>query len=56
MPINNIYISAAVITLNEEKNIRDCLTSLSWVDEIIVVDSLSPDKTKEIADHFLKQV
>ncbi|MCG8333103.1 MAG: glycosyltransferase family 2 protein [Proteobacteria bacterium] len=50
MPINNIYISAAVITLNEEKNIRDCLTSLSWVDEIIVVDSLSPDKTKEIAE------
>lgn len=50
MPINNISISAAVITLNEENNIRDCLASLAWVDEIIVVDSLSTDKTKEIAE------
>jgi glycosyltransferase involved in cell wall biosynthesis len=50
MPINTIYISAAVITLNEENNIRDCLASLAWVDEIVVVDSLSADKTKEIAE------
>ncbi len=50
MPINNIYISAAIITLNEENNISDCLTSLGWVDELVVVDSLSTDKTKELAE------
>ncbi|PCI28984.1 MAG: glycosyl transferase [SAR324 cluster bacterium] len=42
-------ISATIITLNEEKNIEACIQSLQWVDEIIVVDSLSTDRTKEIA-------
>lgn len=43
-------VSATVITLNEEKNIKACLQSLNWVDEIIVVDSLSTDRTKELAE------
>jgi GT2 family glycosyltransferase/tetratricopeptide (TPR) repeat protein len=43
-------ISAVLIVKNEEKNIGDCLVNLSWqVDEIIVVDTGSTDKTKEIA-------
>ncbi len=50
MPINTISISAAIITLNEEKNIRECIASLNWVDEVVVVDSLSADRTKEIAE------
>ena len=41
-------ISATVITLNEERNIADCLASLSWTDEIIVVDSGSTDRTEEL--------
>lgn len=42
-------ISATIITYNEEKNIERCLKSLQGVaDEIIVVDSFSSDKTKEI--------
>lgn len=42
-------ISAVIITLNEEKNIGRCLESLSGiVDETIVLDSYSTDKTKEI--------
>jgi len=42
-------ISATIITFNEEKNIERCLQSLQDVaDEIIVVDSFSTDKTKEI--------
>ncbi len=43
-------ISAAIITLNEERNIADVINSVKRVcDEIIVVDSLSSDKTVEIA-------
>jgi (heptosyl)LPS beta-1,4-glucosyltransferase len=41
-------ISATVITLNEEKNIGACLESLEFADEIVVVDSGSIDRTREI--------
>ena len=41
-------LSATIITLNEEINIRDCLASLDFVDEIVVVDSGSSDKTEEL--------
>ena len=43
-------ISATVITLNEERNIARCITSLKKLaDEIIVLDSNSTDRTREIA-------
>ena len=43
-------LSVVIITLNEEKSISRCLQSVKAVaDEIIVVDSLSTDKTREIA-------
>lgn len=43
-------LSVAIITFNEEKNIAACIQSISTIaDEIIVVDSLSTDKTVEIA-------
>lgn len=41
-------ISVCVITYNEEANIEDCLKSVTWADEIVVLDSFSTDKTKEI--------
>jgi glycosyltransferase involved in cell wall biosynthesis len=41
-------ISATIITLNEESNIEDCLESLDFADEIVVVDSGSRDRTGEI--------
>lgn len=42
-------ISAAIITFNEERNIERCILSLSdLADEIVVVDSFSKDRTKEI--------
>lgn len=45
-----IKLSAAIITLNEEKNILRCLDSINEVaDEIIIIDSGSTDKTLEIA-------
>lgn len=42
-------ISAVVLTRNEEKKIKECLESLSFCDEVIVVDDNSWDKTREIA-------
>jgi glycosyltransferase involved in cell wall biosynthesis len=45
-----MQISATIITFNEEANIRDACQSLAWADEIVVVDSGSTDKTREIAE------
>jgi glycosyltransferase involved in cell wall biosynthesis len=42
-------ISAVVIAHNEESNIARCLNSLTWADEIVVIDSNSNDRTAEIA-------
>ncbi|MDP3722429.1 MAG: glycosyltransferase [Candidatus Omnitrophota bacterium] len=40
-------ISAVIITKNEGARILNCLTSLDWVDEIVVVDDESTDRTRE---------
>lgn len=46
-----IKLSAAIITYNEEKNIQRCIESLlPVVDEVVVVDSLSEDRTVDIAE------
>ncbi len=45
-----IRLSAVIITKNEEANIGRCLLSVKFADEIIVIDSNSTDKTKEIAE------
>jgi glycosyltransferase involved in cell wall biosynthesis len=42
-------ITAAIITFNEEVHIRAACESVAWADELIVVDSQSTDKTREIA-------
>lgn len=50
-----IKLSVAVITFNEEKNIRDCIDSFhDLADEVIVLDSYSTDKTLEIAKSYPK--
>ena len=46
-------ISAVIITKNEERNIGRCLASLEGVaDEVIVVDTFSEDRTKEICAEY----
>lgn len=42
-------VSATIITFNEESNIKAACESVSWADEIIVVDSQSTDGTRDIA-------
>ena len=48
-------LSVVVITKNEEKDIRDCLESVKWADEIVVVDDLSNDGTVEICREYTKK-
>ena len=45
-------LSVVLITLNEEHNIDRCLASVSWADEIIVVDSFSTDATIDRARRY----
>jgi (heptosyl)LPS beta-1,4-glucosyltransferase len=43
-------ISATIITFNEESNIKAACESVAWADEVVVVDSNSTDKTRELAE------
>jgi glycosyltransferase involved in cell wall biosynthesis len=45
-------VSGIVTCFNEERNLRACLESLAWCDEIVVLDSFSTDRTPEIAKSF----
>jgi glycosyltransferase involved in cell wall biosynthesis len=49
-------LSAYVLTLNEEDKIRDALASIRWVDEIVVVDSCSVDRTVQICREFTEKI
>ncbi|MDI1255117.1 MAG: glycosyltransferase family 2 protein [Flavobacterium sp.] len=48
----NNSISVLIITLNEETHMRELLSDLDFADEVIVIDSYSTDKTKEISESF----
>lgn len=47
-----VKTSVVIITENEEANIRRCLESVKWADEIIVVDSGSTDTTLDICKEY----
>lgn len=49
-------VSACVTTFNEEHNIRRCLDSVRWCDEIVVVDSYSTDRTVELSREYTDRV
>ena len=42
-------VSILILTLNEEANLPECLQSVKWSDDIVVLDSFSNDRTVEIA-------
>jgi glycosyltransferase involved in cell wall biosynthesis len=44
-----VPVSVCIITKDEERNLPECLASVAWADEILVVDSGSTDRTREIA-------
>src|SRR5881397_3936647 len=49
-------VSAIVVCYNEEDRIEDCLESLRWCDEIVVVDAFSTDRTPEICRRYTNHV
>jgi glycosyltransferase involved in cell wall biosynthesis len=48
--ILRVKISAVIIAFNEERLIADAIASVAWADEILVIDSESSDRTREIAE------
>jgi glycosyltransferase involved in cell wall biosynthesis len=51
-----LSLSVVIITLNEEANLARTLKSVAWADEILVLDSGSIDRTREIAESFHAKV
>jgi glycosyltransferase involved in cell wall biosynthesis len=49
-------ISVTIITRNEEEGIQECLESVAWAQEIVVVDAESTDRTVEMAQKFTARV
>ncbi len=54
--MDRLPVSAVVIAYNDEPNMRACLESLTWAEEIIVVDSHSTDGTERISREFTARV
>lgn len=54
--MKKLPVSVLVHTLNEEKNIRSCLETLKWADEIVIVDMYSDDKTTQIAAEYTDKI
>ncbi len=49
-------LSVVISAFNEEKKIKDCLESVKFADEVIVIDNSSSDKTYEIASEYTKNI
>lgn len=53
---SRVCLSVVIITKNEESNIKACLESVKWAEEIIVVDDNSTDRTVEIAQRYTNRI
>ncbi len=49
-------LSVGIMTKNEEENIRACLESVKWADEILIIDNFSQDRTPEIARQYTDKI
>lgn len=54
--MNKQIISAVIAVKNEEKRIKDCLESLKWVGEIIIIDHHSTDNTIKICKKYTNKI
>lgn len=54
--MTKLPVTAFLVTFNEAHNIVDCLSSVDWCDEIVVVDSGSTDETVALARRFTDRV
>lgn len=48
-PSQRAPVSIVILTMNEELNIRACLETVAWADDVVLVDSGSRDRTVELA-------
>jgi hypothetical protein len=55
-PPERMPVSCCIICYNEEANIRRCLESVKWCDEIVIVDSFSTDRTVEICREYTDRI
>jgi glycosyltransferase involved in cell wall biosynthesis len=55
-PLTRSTVSAFIVCCNEERQIRRCLESVAWCDEIVIVDSGSTDATLAICREFTDKV
>jgi glycosyltransferase involved in cell wall biosynthesis len=53
---NRQKLTVIIPSYNEENNIARCLKSVSWADEILLVDSFSTDRTLEIAKNYTRRI
>ena len=50
--IEKILVSVYVLTTNNRRTVEQCLKSLSWAEELVIVDSFSQDGTHEICKPY----
>lgn len=54
--MKKLAITVIIHTYNEEKNIKNCLESVKWADDIVLIDNYSDDKTVEIAGDYTDRI
>jgi glycosyltransferase involved in cell wall biosynthesis len=53
---DHLRVSAVLVCCDEEENVERCLQSLTWTDEIIVVDSFSQDRTLGLCRKYTDRI
>lgn len=53
---DRLKVSAVIVCCDEEENVERCLQSLTWADEIVVVDSFSQDRTVELCRKYTSRI